>query len=149
MMIADQEHNLETQLPQSSQPDSTAEITVQTVGAAQELTVDVRIVNESSIDDLADRIVDILKTIFDPEIPVNIYDLGLIYSVIINAEAEVLVEMTLTAPGCPVAATFPGTVEGFVAAVDGVKLARVELVWDPPWTQERMTEAARLQLGLL
>lgn len=89
-----------------------------------------------------------LKTVFDPEIPVNIYDLGLIYNVDIDDERHVHVQMTLTTPGCPVAQTFPGTVEQSVLSVDGVNECTVELVWDPPWSQERMTEAAKLELGI-
>lgn len=89
-----------------------------------------------------------LKTVFDPEIPVNIYDLGLIYDVAINEEQHVHIQMTLTSPGCPVAQTFPGTVEQAVNQVEGVSDCTVELVWDPVWTQERMTEAARLELGI-
>lgn len=99
-------------------------------------------------DILKDQIIAQLKTVFDPEIPVNIYDLGLIYDVLINDEYFVDVKMTLTTPGCPVAQTFPGTVEQAVNQVPGVKDCAVELVWDPPWTQERMTEAARLELGM-
>lgn len=97
---------------------------------------------------LKEAVILALKGVFDPEIPVNIYDLGLIYDVIINEEAHVDVKMTLTTPGCPVAQTFPGTVEQAVNQVDGVSDCTVELVWEPPWTQERMTEAARLELGL-
>ena len=89
-----------------------------------------------------------LKTVFDPEIPVNIYDLGLIYDVKVNEENEVHIDMTLTSPGCPVAQTFPGTVENAVNQVEDVKDCTVELVWEPPWTQERMSEAARLELGI-
>ncbi|WP_298625376.1 SUF system Fe-S cluster assembly protein [uncultured Legionella sp.] len=89
-----------------------------------------------------------LKGVYDPEIPVNIYDLGLIYDVDINDEGHVDVKMTLTTPGCPVAQTFPGTVEQAVNQVDGVSDCTVELVWEPPWSQERMTEAARLELGI-
>lgn len=89
-----------------------------------------------------------LKTVFDPEIPVNIYDLGLIYDIAIDDEQHVHIQMTLTSPGCPVAQTFPGTVEQAVNGVELVKDCTVELVWDPPWTQERMTEAARLELGM-
>ena len=92
---------------------------------------------------------DKLRTIFDPEIPVNIYDLGLIYHIDIDAEGMVHIDMTLTAPGCPVAQTFPGTVESHVREVEGVNDVHVELVWDPPWTQDRMSEAAKLELGLL
>jgi FeS assembly SUF system protein len=99
-------------------------------------------------EDLRERIVDALREVYDPEIPVNIYDLGLIYSLDIDAQAQVKLQMTLTAPGCPVAQTFPGTVEAAVKAVTGVKDAQVELVWDPPWSRERMSEAAKLQLGM-
>jgi FeS assembly SUF system protein len=97
---------------------------------------------------LKEEVIKALKGVYDPEIPVNIYDLGLIYDVIINDEAHVDVKMTLTTPGCPVAQTFPGTVEQAVNQVEGVSDCTVELVWEPPWTQERMTEAARLELGI-
>lgn len=99
--------------------------------------------------DSQQRVIAALKTIYDPEIPVNIYDLGLIYGVKVDPEGKALIEMTLTAPGCPVAQTFPGTVESLVKQVEGISDAHVELVWDPPWTQERMSDAAKLQLGLL
>ena len=94
-------------------------------------------------------IIAMLKTIYDPEIPVNIYDLGLIYDVAVDTLGNVHVKMTLTAPGCPVAGTFPGIVKDAVCSVLGVNEAVVELVWDPPWIQDNMTEAAKLQLGLL
>lgn len=95
------------------------------------------------------EIIKALKTVYDPEIPVNIYDLGLIYKIEINADGFVKVEMTLTTPGCPVAQTFPGIVENTVKSVTGVADAVVELVWDPPWTRDNMSEAAKLQLGML
>lgn len=98
---------------------------------------------------LKEAIIAVLKTIYDPEIPVNIYDLGLIYEVNIDDENNVVVKMTLTAPGCPVAQTFPGIVEDNVKTVVGVNDAIVELVWEPPWTQDNMSEAAKLTLGLL
>jgi len=98
---------------------------------------------------LRSAIVDALKGVYDPEIPVNIYDLGLIYDLHIDDTGNVDIKMTLTAPGCPVAQTFPGTVECAVKCVEGVTDARVELVWDPPWDKDRMTEAAKLQLGML
>jgi FeS assembly SUF system protein len=94
------------------------------------------------------RVIDALRGIYDPEIPVNIYDLGLIYELRINADGKVMIEMTLTAPGCPVAQTFPDTVKRAVKEVEGVSDARVELVWDPSWDPSRMSEAARLQLNL-
>lgn len=97
---------------------------------------------------LNEAVIAALKGVYDPEIPVNIYDLGLIYTVSINDEGHVDVQMTLTTPGCPVAQTFPGTVEQAVNQVEGVSDCTVELVWEPPWSQERMTEAARLELGI-
>jgi FeS assembly SUF system protein len=99
-------------------------------------------------EELKARIVEALKTVYDPEIPVNIYDLGLIYDTDVDADGNVHLRMTLTAPGCPVAQTFPGTVEGVIRNVPGVQSAAVELVWDPPWTRERMTEVAKVQLGM-
>ncbi len=95
------------------------------------------------------QIIDALRGVYDPEIPVNIYDLGLIYEVDISDDRMVSVQMTLTTPGCPVAQTFPATVECAVKCVPGVTDATVELVWDPPWTKDRMSEDALLSLGLL
>ena len=101
-----------------------------------------------SKEDLKLRVIENLKTIFDPEIPVNIYDLGLIYDVEVTEERDVNVKMTLTTPGCPVAATFPGQVEQTVRDVEGVMDAYVELVWDPPWTKDHMSQVARIELGM-
>lgn len=98
---------------------------------------------------LEEQVVEALRGVYDPEIPVNIYDLGLIYKLDVDSSGTVTIQMTLTAPGCPVAQTFPSTVECAVKCVPGVADARVELVWEPPWTQDRMSEAARLQLGLI
>lgn len=103
---------------------------------------------KSDKETLEESVITALKGVYDPEIPVNIYDLGLIYNVAINEEGHVDVQMTLTTPGCPVAQTFPGTVEQAVNQVPGVSDCTVELVWDPPWTQERMSEVARLELGM-
>ena len=100
----------------------------------------------SSVDD---AIIDALKEVYDPEIPVNIYDLGLIYRVDLLPDGMVEVDMTLTTPGCPVAETFPGIVANAVRSVPEVNDVTVSIVWDPPWTQDRMSEAALLQLGLL
>ncbi len=86
---------------------------------------------------------------YDPEIPVNVYDLGLIYSLHIDDSAAVSVTMTLTAPGCPVAGVLPGQVEAAIKAVPGVSDAHVELVWDPPWDKDMMSEAAMLKLGFM
>jgi FeS assembly SUF system protein len=99
--------------------------------------------------DLEARITEVLRTVYDPEIPVNIFDLGLIYSIDTDASGEVEVTMTLTSPMCPVAGTLPPEVERKVQGVDGVKSARVNIVWDPPWSPERMSEAAKLELGIM
>ncbi|MEE9129054.1 MAG: SUF system Fe-S cluster assembly protein [Phycisphaerales bacterium] len=93
-------------------------------------------------------IVEVLRTIFDPELPVNIYDLGLIYGVEVDAAGVVTIQMTLTTPACPVAETLPPEVEAKVKSVDGVSDAHVELVWEPPWTPDRMSDAAKLDAGL-
>ena len=89
-----------------------------------------------------------LRQVFDPEIPVNIYDLGLIYELDVATDGDVHIRMTLTAPGCPVAQTFPATVADAVRVVAGVTHVDVELVWEPPWSRELMSEAASLQLGM-
>ncbi len=89
-----------------------------------------------------------LETVYDPEIPVNLYELGLIYDITIAPDGSVAIEMSLTAPGCPVAGEMPGQVAEAVAAVPGVGEVAVRLVWDPPWTPERMSEDARLALGM-
>jgi len=101
-----------------------------------------------SEEELLSRVQAALMTIYDPEIPVNIYDLGLIYRVEIK-QRMVEIDMTLTAPGCPVAHTFPGMVEGTVKLVPGVEDAVVDLVWDPPWRKEMISEAAQLELGIM
>ena len=109
-----------------------------------------RLVSEKRAEQgLKRRVIAALSTIYDPELPVNIYDLGLIYGLDIDTAGRVDIRMTLTAPGCPVAQSFPSQIEQTVAAVDGVSDAHVEVVWDPPWEQSRMSEAARLQLGLV
>jgi FeS assembly SUF system protein len=95
------------------------------------------------------QVIDALKTVYDPEIPVNIYELGLIYDVLVDSSAQVGIRMTLTAPACPAAQSLPVEVKQKAATVPGVSGAKVEVVWDPPWSKERMTDAAKLQLGLL
>ena len=99
--------------------------------------------------DLYEAVIEALKDIYDPEIPVNIYDLGLIYAVEVTGDADAKVTMTLTTPHCPVAESMPGEVELRVASVPGVRDAEVALVWDPPWGPEKMTDEARLELGML
>ncbi|HET8855720.1 MAG TPA: SUF system Fe-S cluster assembly protein [Salinimicrobium sp.] len=98
---------------------------------------------------LGEKIVRILKTIYDPEIPVDIYELGLIYDVMINENDEVKVLMTLTTPNCPVAESLPQEVEERIKSMDEVKDCVVEITFDPPWTQELMSEEAKLELGML
>jgi FeS assembly SUF system protein len=97
---------------------------------------------------LATQIVSVLKTIHDPELPVNVYDLGLIYSISTTPAGAVSIRMTLTAPNCPVAGSLPATVERAVRAVPGVTGVRIELVFDPPWSKDKMSDAARLALGI-
>lgn len=107
--------------------------------------------SESTIDvnALGEKIVRVLKTIFDPEIPVDIYELGLIYDVFVNEDYEVKILMTLTTPNCPVAETLPLEVEEKVKSLDEVKNAKVEITFDPPWTQDLMSDEAKLELGML
>ncbi|GAA6207677.1 SUF system Fe-S cluster assembly protein [Cognatishimia sp. WU-CL00825] len=98
---------------------------------------------------LHEAAVEACRSVFDPEIPVNIYDLGLIYTIEINDESEINVKMSLTAPGCPVAGEMPGWVEEAISGVPGVKTVAVELVWEPPWGMEMMSDEARLELGFM
>lgn len=107
--------------------------------------------SEQHIDDnsLGDKIVRVLKTIYDPEIPVDIYELGLIYDVFVNEDSDVKILMTLTTPNCPVAETLPMEVEEKIKSIDEVKSAEVEITFDPPWSQELMSEEAKLELGML
>ncbi|HEV2845319.1 MAG TPA: SUF system Fe-S cluster assembly protein [Thermoanaerobaculia bacterium] len=112
------------------------------------VAVTVTAVEATDPSDLENGIVEALQTIFDPEIPVNIYELGLIYDIDIQEEGAVHVKMTLTSPGCPVAGSLPGEVKAKVESVPGVTAAEVELVWDPSWNPSMMSEAARLTLGM-
>lgn len=99
--------------------------------------------------ELEEKVLTALKTVRDPEIPVNLVDLGLIYELIVRKDGVVYVEMTLTAPSCPVAGELPGQVRDAVSSVPGVQDARVKLVWNPSWTKDRMSEEAKLELGLM
>lgn len=107
--------------------------------------------SDAAIDttELGEKIVNVLKSIYDPEIPVDIYELGLIYDVFVNEDYDVKILMTLTTPNCPVAETLPLEVEEKVKSLDEVKDAEVEITFDPPWTQELMSEEAKLELGML
>jgi len=102
-----------------------------------------------SVEAMQGEIVAALRSVYDPEIPVDIYELGLIYAIDVDQDGFVDVTMTLTSPACPVAGQMPIMVKAAVEQVSGVEAAEVELTWDPPWTQERMSESARLQLGLM
>ena len=95
------------------------------------------------------QVIDVLKTCFDPEIPVDIYQLGMIYKITIENDDQVEIEMTLTSPACPAIGTLPGEVEDKVKTLDEVNQAKVNLVWDPPWNPDMMSEAAKLQLGMM
>lgn len=104
---------------------------------------------EAEVEVLGEKIVDALKTVFDPEIPVNIYELGLVYKIEVEDDNKVMIEMTLTSPNCPVAESLPGEVEHKVASVEGVSGCEVKIVWDPPWHPSMMTEEAQLELGMI
>ncbi len=103
---------------------------------------------QQELDVLTDKLVEQLKTVFDPEIPVDIYELGLIYKVDVSDDKHVAIEMTLTAPGCPVAGEMPGWVEDAVMELPDIKSCVVELVFDPPWDPSRMSDEAKLQLNM-
>ena len=104
---------------------------------------------QSSADsNLKENIIQAMRSVYDPEVPVNIYDLGLIYAIKINEHGDVSIDMTLTSPACPVAGSLPGQVECAVRSVEGVNEVQVNLVWDPPWGQEQMSDDAKLTLGL-
>jgi FeS assembly SUF system protein len=99
--------------------------------------------------ELEQSVIGVLRTIYDPEIPVDIYELGLIYDVDISSDGSVSIKMTLTSPACPVAGSLPGEVETKVLSVPGIEKVDVELVWDPPWDMDKMSEGAKLELGFL
>lgn len=105
--------------------------------------------DETGLNETEQGILDVLRTTYDPEIPVNVFDLGLIYDVLMGDDGDVEVRMTLTAPSCPVADVMPAEIERRLREVPGVTRAKVEVVWDPPWSPERMSEAARLELGFV
>lgn len=127
--------NLVIQAPAADAPTATNEM----VGL---------VADEAKTAELKPAIIKAISNVFDPEIPINIYELGLIYSVIVDANGVAGVTMTLTAPGCPVAHTLPVDVANRVKAVDGVTDAKVDIVWEPAWTKDRMSDAAKLQLGM-
>ena len=125
---------------EAASPALSVEMPASPALAADEKTVEYKL--------LEGKIIAAISTVFDPEIPVNIYELGLIYNIAIDPEKNVTIRMTLTSPACPVAGTLPGEVERKVEEVDEVKKATVELVWEPTWGREMMSESAMLQLGM-
>ena len=98
---------------------------------------------------IQDKIVEVLKTCYDPEIPVNVYDLGMIYEIKVEPSGQAHIKMTLTSPHCPAVASLPADVQTKVGMVEGVTKANVDLVWDPPWNPSKMSEAAKLELGMM
>ncbi|WP_309092327.1 SUF system Fe-S cluster assembly protein [Phenylobacterium sp.] len=104
--------------------------------------------SQAELDKLTDQLVEKLKTVYDPEIPVDIYELGLVYKVDVSDDRDVLIDMTLTAPGCPVAGEMPGWVEDAVREIPEIRSCKVELVFDPPWDPSRMSDEAKLQLNM-
>jgi FeS assembly SUF system protein len=104
--------------------------------------------SQGELDVLTDKLIDQLKTVYDPEIPVDIYELGLIYKVDVSDDKDVVIDMTLTAPGCPVAGEMPGWVEDAVKAIPEIRSCKVELVFEPPWDPSRMSDEAKLQLNM-
>ena len=122
----------------------------QTAATDDALAEGAPLISPSSTDHpLFGEVIQAIKSVYDPEIPVNIYDLGLIYRVSISDENAVEVDMTLTAPGCPVAGEIPGWVADAIEPVPGIKQVDVEIVWDPPWDMSRLSDEARLELGML
>lgn len=106
------------------------------------------VMGQDALDQMTDRLVEQLKTVYDPEIPVDVYELGLIYRVDLSDEKDVVIDMTLTAPGCPVAGEMPGWVQEAIMKVEGLKSCTVNLVFDPPWDPSRMSDEAKLQLNM-
>jgi FeS assembly SUF system protein len=104
--------------------------------------------SQAELDQLTDKLIEALKTVYDPEIPVDIYELGLVYKVDVSDDRDVAIDMTLTAPGCPVAGDMPGWVEEAVREIPGVRSVKVDLVFDPPWDPSRMSDEAKLQLNM-
>lgn len=104
---------------------------------------------EQNFLELESKVLDVIKTIYDPEIPVNIYDLGLIYEIDVDDDNVAHIQMTLTAPNCPVAESLPAEIEAKVRAIEGIKRAEVEITFDPPWDKSMMSDEAKLELGLL
>lgn len=132
------------QIESAADPNQTAK----PAEPAPEETVQTVVVGNAD-DELKTRVVEAISQVYDPEIPVNIYELGLIYKLEVDRDGMVGIDMTLTSPACPVAGSLPGDVEARVREVEGVNDVHIELVWEPAWSPEKMTEAARLELGMM
>jgi len=104
--------------------------------------------SQAELDQLTDQLIEKLKTVYDPEIPVDIYELGLVYKVDVSDDRDVVIDLTLTAPGCPVAEEMPGWVHDAVTQIEGIRSCKVELVFDPPWDPSKMSDEAKLQLNM-
>jgi FeS assembly SUF system protein len=128
---------------ETSEKITTSETFAETWGEPQKAALD-----QAEIDRLTDDLIAALKTVYDPEIPVDVYELGLIYKVDLSDDRDVLIDMTLTAPGCPVAGEMPGWIEDAVMKVEGVRSARANLVFDPPWDPSKMSDEAKLALNM-
>tara|TARA_Y100001934_G_C12257327_1_gene728195 strand:- start:412 stop:843 length:432 start_codon:yes stop_codon:yes gene_type:complete len=141
-------NSTESDLPAPASPEAVDAASETEDAGAKDNPPSVSLTSEAADETLLDRVIAGVREVYDPEIPLNIYDLGLIYRVDINEESQVAIDMTLTSPMCPVAGSLPGEVEMAARGVDGVAEVVVELVWDPPWGPEVMSEAARLELGI-
>ncbi|MEM8935619.1 MAG: SUF system Fe-S cluster assembly protein [Pseudomonadota bacterium] len=139
MAMEEQRDIIKVDSPASAQAETTA-------SASEAAAADIP---QAELDRITTDVVKALKSVYDPEIPVDIYELGLIYKVDLNDERLLEIDMTLTAPGCPVAGEMPGWVEGAVRGVQGVEDVKVNMVFEPPWTPERMSDEAKLELGWL
>ncbi|MBX3582511.1 MAG: SUF system Fe-S cluster assembly protein [Rhizobiaceae bacterium] len=128
-------------------PEEKAALSPQSVTAEQAVPAKVSAIPEDELARMTDDIVGALKTVYDPEIPADIYELGLIYKIDIEDDRSVKIDMTLTAPGCPVAGEMPGWVQNAVGAVEGISDVEVNMVFDPPWTPDRMSEEAQVAVG--
>ena len=129
-------------------PDAVAQTPPHELTAAEGPLAEGSAIPQAELDQLTEEIIAALKTVYDPEIPVDIYELGLIYRVDVSDDRDVLVDMTLTAPGCPVAGDMPGWVSTALEKIDGVRSARVDLTFDPPWDPSMMSDEAKLELNM-
>jgi FeS assembly SUF system protein len=140
--------SIESDIPAPASPEAVDAASETEDASAKDNPPSVSLTSVAPDDTLLNRVIAGVREVYDPEIPLNIYDLGLIYRIDITEESHIAIDMTLTSPMCPVAGSLPGEVEMAARGVDGVAEVVVELVWDPPWGPEVMSEAARLELGI-